>query len=332
MAGIKALRRIQLGKETTSGTVIAATAIWRGLGTLEDTTEVTFPEEDVGLLSGTDRAYIAKEGGTLEMDEVEATFEQLGYILEAGVKYVQTGTTDTGGTGKIYIYPMATTAANTIKTYTIEGGDNEGAEVLPYGYVSEFALNGAGGEAVKVSATWMGNVVTPQAFSAGAVMPDPVESILFSKGALFIDATTMGTTTKSNTLMGMELSVPTGWQPIMAANGEIHYTAIKQVGSPEATLQITFEHDASSIAEKVAWKARTRRLIRLNFAGSALTTAGTYTYKTLRIEGGGKWEKFDKIDEQDGNDVVTGTFRFRQSTSGANPLTFTVVNQVTSLP
>jgi hypothetical protein len=330
MAGVKALRKIQLGRETTAGTAVAATAIWRGIGTLEDTTVVTFPEEDVGYLSGTDRAYIAKEGGTLEMEEVEATFEQLPYILEASIKAVNTGVTDTGGSGKVYTYPLPTTAANTINTYTLRAGDSEGAEVAPFGYVSEFTLSGVGGEAVKVNATWMAKSVAPQAFTAALSLVD-VEEILFSNGTVWIDTTTIGTTTKSNTLMGMELSVPSGWQPIMAADGSLSYTGLKNVGA-EPTLQVTFEHDATSIAEKAAWKAKTRRLIRLQFKGTALTTAGTFTYKTLRIDGGGRWEKFDKIDEQDGNDVVTGTFRFRADTSGANFLTLAVVNQVTVLP
>ena len=330
MTGVRNFRKIQLGRETTAGSGIAATAVWRGLGTLEDMTVVTFPEETVGILSGTDRAYIASEGGKLEMEAVEATFEQLGYILEAGIKLVHTGATDTGGSGKVYTYPLPTTAENTIQTYTIQGGDSMGAEVVPFGYVESFKLSGKGGEAVKVSATWMGQSVTPQAFTGSLSLVD-VEEILFSNGVLYIDTTTIGTTTKSNTLMGMELDVPSGWRPVMAANGAIHFSGLKNVG-PAPTLKVTFEHDASSIAEKAAWKAKTRRLIRLNFTGSALTTAGTFTYKTLRIDGGGKWEKFEKISEQDGNDVVTGTFRFRPTSAGADFLTLSVVNQLTALP
>lgn len=330
MPGVKALRKIQLGRETTAGTAVAATAIWRGLGTIEDQTVVTFPQEDVGILSGTDRAYIAKDGGKLDMEAVEATFEQLPYILEAGVKAVNTGATDTGGSGKVYTYVYPTTAENTINTYTVQGGDSAGGEVFDFGYVESFKLSGKGGEAVKVSATWLGQSVTPQAFTSPLSLVD-VEEILFSKGVCFIDATTIGTTTKSNTLMGMDFDSPTGWRPIMAADGALSFTGIKNVG-PTPKLQITFEHDATSIAEKAAWKAKTRRLIRLQFSGSALTTAGTFTYKTLRLDMGGKWEKFDKIGEQDGNDVVTGTFRVCPDSAGANFCTVTVVNQVAVLP
>jgi len=40
MPGIKALRKIQLGKETVAGTIVAATDIWRGMGTLQNLAEL----------------------------------------------------------------------------------------------------------------------------------------------------------------------------------------------------------------------------------------------------------------------------------------------------
>ena len=52
MTGIKKLRKLQLGRETTAGTAVNATDLWRGIGTIEDQTEVMFPEEDIGYLSG----------------------------------------------------------------------------------------------------------------------------------------------------------------------------------------------------------------------------------------------------------------------------------------
>ena len=48
MAGSRALRKLQLGKEVVAaGTPVAATTIWRGQGVIKDNREVIFPEEDV---------------------------------------------------------------------------------------------------------------------------------------------------------------------------------------------------------------------------------------------------------------------------------------------
>jgi len=124
MAGVKALRKIQLGDESPAGTAVAASTIWRGLGAIEDQREVVFAEEDVGVLPGVDRTYTPKLLAALAMEETEATFEQLPYILEAGVKSVS-GVKDGDGSGYAYTFAFPTTAANTPLTYTIEMGDNQ---------------------------------------------------------------------------------------------------------------------------------------------------------------------------------------------------------------
>jgi hypothetical protein len=65
-------------------------------------------------------------------------------------------------------------------------------------------------------------------------------------------------------------------------------------------LNVTFEHNATAVAEIAAWRAGTARQIRLQFDGSGS--------KYARFDMAGKWEKFDKIGEKDVNDNVTGTF------------------------
>ena len=65
--GIKALRKILLGAETTAGTAVAADTIWRGIGGLKDNREVITPDEDIGYLSGKARNYCPKyEAAILE--------------------------------------------------------------------------------------------------------------------------------------------------------------------------------------------------------------------------------------------------------------------------
>lgn len=330
--GVKALRKVQLGVESVMGTAVAATAMLRMTGLMEDQQEVKFAEEDVGYLSGVDRAYIPSVLAGLTT-EGEATFEQLGYILSAGVKNVVTGVADGAGTGKVYAYPFPTTAANTIKTYTLEAGDNTQEEEFAYGFVSGFKITGKAKEALKVSADWLGRQVAASTFT-GALTPPTVEEVLFNKGKLYIDAVggTLGTTQKSNTFIGMELSVKTGWKPRFTGDGALYFSYLK-CSQPEVLLKVTFEHDGSATAEKVNWRAKTPRQLSLVFQGTALGTPGTsYSYKTLKIDVAGVWEKFDKLSEQDGNDIVTGTMRARFNSTAALFAAITVVNEVASLP
>ncbi len=332
MAGIKALRYIQLGVETTPGTAVAATTLWRGTGTIDDQREVKFSEEDVGYVSGLDRTYVPKVLAALSLDDVEATFEQLPYILAAGVKNVVSGAVDGTGSDKVYAYPFPTTAVNSIRTYTLEGGDDQQEEEMEYSFVEAFKLSGKPGEAVMMQADWLGRQVTASTKTAALALPT-VEEILFSKGKLYIDAVggMIGTTQKSNTFLGMDLSVKTGWIPVFTADGNLYFSFHKCT-MPEVTLDITFEHDGTATAEKANWRNQTARQIRLDFDGSAVATPGTdFSTKKLRIDLAGKWEKFEKLDENDGNDIVKGTFRVRYNATAALFAEIKVVNELASL-
>jgi hypothetical protein len=328
---IKALRKILIGAETTAGTAVPATTHWRGTGMIEDNRETVFVEEDIGYISGIDRTVVTRLEGRIEFDDTPATYEQLPYILMAGIKTVA-ATADGAGAGYIADYDFGTTAANSIKTYTVEGGDDQQAEEIEYGFVEAFSLSGAAGEPVNMNATFVGRQVSLSTFTATATVPT-VEEVIFGLGKLYIDAVsgTIGTTLKSNSLMGFTLDVDTGWRAVYSADGQLYFGFAKQV-MPEVTLEVTFEHNATAVAEKAAWRAQTARQIRLIFEGTSFTAGTSYSKKTLRIDLAGKWESFDKIDEMDGNDVVTGTFRARYNSTAALFAKIRVVNKLAALP
>ena len=332
MAGIKALRKIQVGVETTAGTAVAATSIWRGMGTIEDTRTTTFVEEDIGILGGADRSYVPMLGASLSLASTPATFEQLPVICEMAI-LTATPTQDGSGSGYLYQYTEATTAAPTIKTRTIEGGDNEAVEEMEYCYVESLTIDGSAGEACNMSAEVRGRQVSTSAFTTTATLPT-VEEIKASKGKLYIDAIdgTIGSTQISNTLLKFTLNWATGLIAVPTLDGNLYFTFVKKT-APEITLDLTFEHDSSSVAQKAAWRAETPKLVRLQFEGTTLTTAGTsYTYKTLNIDLAGKWDTFSALGDQDGNNIVTGTFRARYNSTAAFFAELLIVNELTALP
>lgn len=331
MAGVKALRRIQIGAETVAGTGVAATTKWRGGGTIQDDLDLVFVEEDTGYIGGTDRTYIQKYGATLELDEVEATFEQLPYLGMMGIKSVTSGESDGAGDGKIWAFPLPTTSQNTIKTYTFEGGDDQQEEEFTYGYAESIKITGKAGEALKMSAVIKGRQVTASTFTGALSLPT-VEEILFGKGALYIDAIggTIGTTQKSNTLLAMEWTIKTGWQPVYTGD-RLDLSFVKCV-KPDAPLKITFEHDSTATAEIANWRAQTSRLLQLKWIGTAVGVGAAYSYKTFIINLAGRWQNFQKIDEIDGNDVITGTFMPRYNATAQRFAEMIVVNTLAALP
>jgi hypothetical protein len=264
--GIKALRQIQMSRETTQGTATSDFYVWRGLGTLEDSRESVFPEEDIGIFGGTDRQYFPKLSATLEMDEIELTFEQAPHIFDAAIRNT-TPTTDTGSDYiRTYTWPIVTsdTAESTdLQTYSFKCGDNNEVEKFAFGFVREFTLSGTAGEAWKVKATWEGREVASDSDNFVTATLQVVEDALFSKSKLYIDASsdTIGTTLVSNTLVGADLNATTGWQAVHTASGRLDFSFLKQV-QPEIKLDITFEHNATATAEKLAWRNGTARQIK----------------------------------------------------------------------
>ena len=325
MAGIKALRKIQIGKETTAGTKVDADIVWRGTGSIHDNMELIFPKEDIGMLVPAGRSYVARYEAGLTLDEVEATFEQLPHLFEMGIESV----TPTGTTSFTYTYvmPFASTdlvASTDLATYTVEAGDNVAEEEFAFGFARSIQLTGSAGQAVMMSAEIVGRQVEPGTFTTGIAL-QTVEEILFSKGKLYIDnvGAFPATTQISNQLLGMSLSINTGWLPVYTADGALYFSFIKQT-TPEVTLQITFEHDTTAVAEKAAWRAQTPRIIRIKFDGS--------DGKSLAIDIAGKWESFDVLGEQDGNDIVSGTFRGTYNATVGGMFQVAIANLLAALP
>jgi hypothetical protein len=333
--GIKGLSKIQLGAEGTAGTAVPATTVLRAaFAAPDDQRPLTFPAEDIGYLSGVDRSYTPYLLGRIAIPAREATFEQLPYTLAAGIKNVVTGVADGVGAGKIYAYPLPTTAVNTIKTYTLESGDNQQAEELEYGFVSEFTIAGETQGALMVNDTWQGRQWTPASFTAALAAPD-TEPILFQKGKLYIDAVagTLGNTLISSTLLGMTLSVKTGWTPNFTGDGELYFTDIEHVAEQmEVLLNVTFRHNATAVSEKAAWRAQTARQLRLAFTGSALAAGTGFSAKTFRADLAGKWERFEPLGERNGMMTSTGIFRARYNATADLFANLTVVNALASLP
>lgn len=329
-AGIRKLRKILIGAEATTdpGTEVNATTYLRYTGVPEDARETVHPDEDVGYLWGVDRSYASKQLGIFQI-QGEATFEQLPYFLNAGIMGT-TPTTDSGS-GYIWTYTLPQTDTDPVYTYTLEGGDNIEAEVMTYGFIPEMTLSGEVGQSWMIDATWNGRTIASSSFTTGLSLPTVTE-MLFTKTKLYIDPTTdtIGTTQITNTIINANLSLSL-WRPVWTADGNLYFSFVK-CSQPEATLQMTFEHNSSAIAQKALWRLNTARLIRLKCEGAALSSSGTYTYKTLIIDLAGSWVKFDKLDEVDGNDVIGCEFKVGYNSTYAKAGQIIVVNELSALP
>jgi len=319
-----ATAKCQLGRETTPGTAVAATTIWRGMTRMDDLRDIRRADEEVGRYAGRGRTYTASLGAQVNMPSQVATFEQILHIFEAGVQTVTPSGTEAPFT---YSYAVSKASEATIKTYTLEVGDGEDAEEAEYCFVESFELTGSVDEALMVTATWRGRQVTQGiTFTAALTLP-AIEEILFNEGKLYIDDSegTIGTTQVSSSFKEFSLKVTTGWAAKTTGDGELYFT-FHEMTRPAITLDITAEHtsDWDSAGEKAKWAAESWRLVRLQFDGTSS--------RQLTLDVAGKWDKFNAIEDGDGTRVLTGTMTVEDSSADSLFAEFEVKCALASVP
>lgn len=328
MAGAKWAHKIQLGRESTAGTAVAATTVWRGPGgNLKDNREVTMVDEQVGVALPTTRNYIGKVEGALSMAASPVSLQHLLHIFEAGIKSVGTGSANGAGTGFVFTYPVGMTSVNTIKTYTIETGDNQQAEEMAYCFVEKFTLSGEKGQAVMMSADWIGRQVANSTFTDSLTILY-ADTPLAGKGSFYVDAIggTIGSTQVSQTLLKWELTVTTGWRAKYTVDsGELYFAfAYFDRDSFKAEFSATYEHNSTAVAQKALFQAGTPRLFRLDLPGNDVLT-GTITNSLLRIDMAAVYSEWDALDAEDGNSIATVKAQIGYDPTAAKGLEFKVV-------
>lgn len=309
--GIKRLRKIQCIPEVTAGTPLAATEKWRGAGAGPEILDnIQFVEEDIGRFGGANRSVKVSTGAQLSLAATPLTFEQFGLLCQMGIEAQQTGVADGGGSGEIYTFDFPLTAANTMKTYTFEAGNNEECWDLEYCFCPEFTVTGGTDAAVMMSGLIRGRQATPgQSFASLTVAA--VDEAVFNLSTLQLDAAggTMGNTNVAGNFWGFTINVKTGLVAVTTGDGQLYFYNVEQAGW-EITADIVFKHATGTDTEHANWLAQTARLLEIKLEGPDLGTAGTdYSKKTVQFQLPGKWQTFTPLSDQDGVDILTGTFR-----------------------
>ena len=298
--GTYTYNKVQFGRETTPGTPVNATEIWRGKATMvADERDVKIVEEEVGILVPAERSYIASTVGKVNLPQTELTFEQFPHILEAGIHTVAA----TGSSPYLYEYEFPTgTTQPAIKTYTLETGNALVASdqhELAYSFVEEFEVSGQSKEAWMLTSNWTGRQANQTSMTALSTLLT-VEEALFQNTTLYIDATggTIGTTAKAGVLLSARVRYRTGIVPIYTADGQLYFAAHKRV-RPALDFSIKMELESGSLvaAERAFFKSQAVRLFKLGIVGSGS--------KAINLMFAGKYDSISDYENDDENTVVT---------------------------
>lgn len=323
------LGKIQIGREATPGTAVAATKILAGASAMpsDERTRKIF-EPQVGVLSPEEIIYDTFVLAKLAMPQRPLNFQQLPYTLDAGIKTVSpTGVGPYGWT-----YPLnAGATPNAIKTYTIEAGnvavptDNYKME---YSVVEEFALSAKAGEEWMISDNWFGRQLTQATMTPALAIPTGLEVATLARTKLFIDAVggTVGTTQKNGVLMETSMKVKTGLVYIPVGDGNLFFAAIKNV-KPEVTFTMAWEVEDGSLvaAERAFYRSNTRRLFKWQIEGAVPANA------KAEITWAGRYDKFGDYQNSNGNTTIVVEGHADYDSAAALLWQAIVTNQVASL-
>ena len=333
-SGVKALRKVQLGREGTAGTAVAATTIWRGPAVRpQDDQQKVLRDENIGLSSGVTSQYTPKKLASMSFPATPAYFNGIQHICEAGIKTVSP-TADGAGSGYINSYPLPSGDSNSTKTYTIEGGDNKDMEEMEYSFVTDFELSGKKNEAWMLTSNWQGRQSQVTSFTTSLSVP-VFSPMLFNKSKIYIDNVggTLGGTQIANSWIEAKLKITTGLKAQFTGDGNLYFSFMDFIGA-KASLELTFLHNATIAAEREKWRSDTARQIRILIEGNSLASAGTtYSKETFRIDMAGLYSSFGPAnDEDEGTNVSKAVFQGAYDSTAALFCNLLLVNELSSVP
>lgn len=337
MSGDSFSWKVQVGKETTPGTAVAADTLILGAErtAIEPDRIPTFPSDSLGLRAESMRQefgnYLVKKPLRVPL----GYFQLLPILFSAGIKGGVTPVEQTTDQDDyLWNHAPSLTASNALNAFTIEEGDNAQAYEAEYVVFPRIRIAGEVNQSgemspVSVEADWIGRQWTKTTFTA-AIAPPTVESMNAGLARLYFDATwaNRGTTEKTNFLRGFDIEIITGVYPAFWGSAYRYFDAHNQgVISVMATL--TLEGGANMVTQFDNFNAATLQAMQLKILGSQIGTGELHTLK-LSIWGG--WEYVKPINSVDrGNHLAVALFHSLYDKTGAQIFEPQVITNVSAI-
>ena len=300
--GLMAFRKIQIGKETTRGTAVAATEKMTGALTMQDTRVIETPEVESGGLSKLvdGMAFQAGLGAQMEFTG-PASYERMIQWLEMGVKGGVTGAVQTS-LAYLWTYKPSVTADPAQSAYTFEYGDDLQAYEAEYCMPSELELTGAPDQSLQFKASLFGRQVSEVSFTGSLTFPT-FTPIKFNQAKVYVDGTwaNLGTTELANSLLGFTWKLPTGLAPFKAADGNDYFATHVQ-GKRQMELELFLAFNTAVSGEMSKFRDQSTRAVRLQFTGALIETGHNFQ---LTLDMLGVMVDWSPLGEHDGGDAVT---------------------------
>jgi hypothetical protein len=318
-------QHVQVGKETTEGTAVAAgkqlqsigialtpqleQQRFRPTGTKVDTLDVPGKDWTKGDIAGL------------------ATYDELAYLFSSILQDVTPSTS--GTTGKLWAYAPSAVTEDTVASYTVEQGSAARAQKAAGMIVTDLGLKW-GRDQVEVSGSAMGQLFTDGITLTATPTSIPLVPVLGSQISVYADTTGAGLgTTKLLRVLSGELSIGGRFGPLWVLNSANASYAAHVELAPDITFKMLLEADAAGMGYLVNARAGSSTFIRVEAVGPVIG-AGPATDK-LTVDMACKVDSVDSLGDSDGVYAVAYTFRLVYDATWAAFLKVNLINSLASL-
>lgn len=331
---LRSFRKVQIGKETNKGTLVAATVQLVGEGRLAeqvDTYRSSYPRGQRATVGGA--GTIVRKGCMLAW-ETELTAEDILWPLSTGIK----GNVTPTNTNSEYAWafaPQITTGAPTLDAATVEfvesdGATNHIASEAGYAMTRKFKVGWASGEIATLSwemFTRARQTSTPTGSLTPYTSREPLASDL---GKIYLDTSWagLGGTQLVTIVRSGEFECICGVEPDHTVDGRSDKDFSKhRVEALAATLSLVLEMDAVGAARYEDYRDNDIVFIRLKFEGSTVVA----NPRSVTIDGAYRFVGEPGVSSAGEQRIVSLKLEAVYDETGTAILDFDVVNGLSSL-
>jgi hypothetical protein len=347
-AGIRPLTLVQVGKESSAGTAVAATR--RIL-----TKSATYRHQQVqemfeGQLSGTLARAVTAPVITREHTQLEIStdldFNQILLPLLSGVKGGVTPSTPGSGTARLWTFAPSQTAPS-VDSYTLEFVADDGSTKqqleAPFGVTTGFEITGGVDALPQVTFSMDARKSDQSTYTSGIALPTMTNAFAANlRWLMTLDTTwaNLGNTNINGQVYGFTWSQSGLVMPqyYLQNRDDLDFANVEpQTRTADLTVQATLDTGGSNLYEtELAAKANgTKRFIRMRLAGSNMAAPDAAYAHNVDLKGSFVHAD-DSMEElgadRDGNMVVSMHFVSQYDSTSSQDVEYVVQNIQTSFP
>lgn len=331
---IETLRKVQIGRESTKGTLVAATKQLVGRADLREEQDFYRSEMPIGIRGNVGGAGVITRAGSMIDFESELTAEEILWFLLTGV---QGQVTPTGTDDYTWVFEPDLVAADIdIDTATVEvvesdGTTNHVASEVGYAMTSSLRIEWTPTGQVDFNASMFGRkrqASTP----TGALTPYATREVLIGAASShFLDTTAyadVGDTQLSGIVLGGSLEIQTGLRGRHTADARADKDfSGHRVGKTFIDLSMTVELDAVGAARLGNYRSNDIVYVRNKFAGSVVDSLP----RMVQVDGAYRFKDFPSLGTDEEQRTITLNLESVYDPTSGKTYEVTVVNGLATI-